>query len=98
VHVFVGHQPHQSIADLLQDIKGDSSRWINQRRFVSGRFRWQAGYGAFSYSRLHIDRVARYIERQEEHHRIRPFRDEYVGLLEEFGIAFDERYILQDVE
>jgi len=97
IHLFVGYKPHQSIPDLMQDVKGDSSKWINDRRFVHGRFQWQAGYGAFSYSQSHIGSVARYIERQEEHHRVKSFQREYRELLDAFGIAYDDRYVLRDV-
>ena len=97
LHVLVGYKPHQLIPDLLQDIKGSSSTWINERRFVSGQFSWQAGYGAFSYSHSQIDRVVKYIMNQEAHHKKKTFREEYIELLEHFNIKYDERYILQDV-
>ncbi len=97
IHVFVGYKPHQLIPDLLQDIKGSSSKWINKRQFVRGNFQWQAGYGAFSYSHSQIDSVVKYIQRQEEHHRKRTFQEEYVELLERFNIPHDERYILKDI-
>ena len=97
VHVFVGYSPHQLIADLLQDIKGGSSKWINMGQFVRGNFQWQAGYGAFSYSHSQIDSVVKYIQSQEEHHRKRTFQEEYVQLLERFNIPHDERYILKDI-
>ena len=97
LHVLVGYKPHQLIPDLLQDIKGSSSTWINERRFVSGQFSWQAGYGAFSYSHSQIDRVVKYIMNQEAHHKKKTFREEYIESLEYFNIEYDERYILQDV-
>ncbi len=97
LHVFVGYKPHQLIPDLLQDIKGSSSTWINKRGFVRGKFRWQAGYGAFSYSHSQIDNVVKYIMNQEEHHKKKTFREEYIELLERFKMEYDERYILQDV-
>ena len=98
IHIFVGYKPHQLIPDLLQDIKGYSSRWINEKGFIHGRFQWQAGYGAFSYSQSHIDSVVRYIMNQEQHHKKKTFRDEYIQLLEGFNISYDERYILKDIE
>ena len=97
LHVFVGYKPHQLIPDLLQDIKGCSSKWINDRRLVAGRFQWQQGYGAFSYSHSHIDRVVKYIQNQEEHHKIWTFRKEYLQFLEQFNVPYDERYVLEDV-
>ncbi len=98
VHVFIGYKPHQLIPDLLQDIKGSSSTWINKKGFVNGRFNWQESYGAFSYSHSHIDRVVKYIMNQEQHHRKKAFREEYLELLNKFEIDYDERYILKDIQ
>lgn len=98
IHIFVGYKPHQLIPNLLQDVKGDSSKWINDKRLVCGNFQWQAGYGAFSYSHSHIDRVVKYIKNQEEHHNKRTFKEEYSELLEKFAISYDEKYVLRDVE
>ncbi|HEX2955869.1 MAG TPA: IS200/IS605 family transposase [Chitinispirillaceae bacterium] len=98
IHIFVGYKPHQLIPDLLQDIKGDSSKWINNKRLVYGKFQWQEGYGAFSYSHSHIDRVVEYIKKQEEHHKRKCFKEEYMELLEKFAIPYNEKYILHDVQ
>lgn len=97
VHAFIGIKPVQSLSDLMQDIKGDSSKWINTNRLVKGKFEWQSGYGAFSYSLSQIDNVYKYIAHQEEHHKKRKFRDEYIHLLKEFGIDYDERYIFKEI-
>lgn len=97
VHVFVGYKPHQLIPDLLQDIKGSSSGWINKKGFVNGKFKWQAGYGAFSYSNSHIDWVVKYIMNQEEHHKKKTFSEEYLDLLKEYNIDYNEQYILYDI-
>ena len=69
VHLFFGMRPTQSLSDLMQAVKGDSSRWINDKQFVRGRFSWQEGYGAFSYSKSHVPNVIEYIHNQEQHHR-----------------------------
>ncbi|MFO7891021.1 MAG: IS200/IS605 family transposase [bacterium] len=98
VHVFVGYKPHQLIPDLLQDIKGNSSKWINDKGFVRVKFSWQAGYGAFSYSHSQIDNVVKYIINQEEHHKKKTFREEYLQLLKKFNVKFNERYILKDIK
>ena len=98
VHIFIGYKPHQLIPDLMQDVKGSSSKWINEKRFIKGKFNWQEGYGAFSYSHSQIDQVVRYINDQEKHHKKKTFREEYISLLKKFDIEFDERYILKDVE
>ena len=98
LHVFVGYKPHQLIPDLLQDIKGSSSKWINSRNLIKGRFRWQEGYGAFSYSHSHIDNVVKYIMNQEQHHSRKTFGEEYNELLKKFEVDYDEKYILEDVQ
>ena len=98
IHVFTGYKPHQLIPDLLQVIKGSSSAWINKKGFVKGKFRWQEGYGAFSYSHSHIDRVVKYIINQEQHHKKKTFKEEYIELLNRFNVDYDERYILKDIQ
>jgi putative transposase len=98
IHIFTGYKPHQLIPDLMQDVKGSSSKWINEKKFVKGKFSWQEGYGAFSYSHSQIDQVVRNINNQEKHHKKLTFREEYVLLLKKFNIQFDEKYILKDVE
>ena len=82
----------------MQDIKGSSSKWINQKGIIRGKFKWQAGYGAFSYSHSQIDLVVKYIRNQEQHHKRKSFQEEYRELLKRFDILYNERYILKDVE
>ncbi|HMI65565.1 MAG TPA: transposase [Cyclobacteriaceae bacterium] len=98
VHVFFGMKPAQSLSDLLQVIKANSSKWINERGFVKGRFEWQQGFGAFSYSKSQISDVIAYIQNQETHHQKRTFLDEYRNLLEEFDVDYDLRYIFRELE
>jgi putative transposase len=81
----------------MQDIKGGSSRWINERRFVYGKFSWQEGYGAFSYSKSDLPNVFRYIECQRQHHLKEKFIDEYVDLLNEFEIDYNTEFIFKPV-
>jgi len=97
IHIFIGYQPHQLIPDLLQDIKGSSSGWINNKGFTNGKFNWQEGYGAFSYSHSHIDRVVKYIMNQKQHHKKKTLSEEYLELLDKFNVEYDERYILKDI-
>jgi REP element-mobilizing transposase RayT len=97
-HVFFGMRPTQSLSDLMQDIKGDSSKWINNRGLIKGRFSWQEGYGAFSYNKSSVDRVIDYVKNQELHHRKKTFIEEYHELLEKFEVDFDERYLFIPVE
>ena len=98
IHIFFGMKPNQSISDLLQDIKGNSSKWINQTGYINTHFSWQEGYGAFSYSKSHVNRVIDYIKNQEIHHNIRTFTEEYLEFLKEHEIDFDGRYIFKPVE
>ena len=98
VHVFFGMRPDQSLPVLMQQVKGDSSKWINEKKFVHGKFSWQEGYGAFSYSKSQVPQVIKYIQRQEEHHRKTTFIEEYIRFLNAFEIEYDERYIFKPVE
>lgn len=97
LHIFVGYQPKESISELIKVVKGESSKWIREKQIVQGKFRWQEGFGAFSYSRSHICRVYKYIENQKEHHRKKTFMEEYIDLLEKYEIDYDERYIFKPV-
>jgi len=98
IHILIGMRPTQSISDLLQDIKGDSSKWINEHKFTDGKFSWQEGFGAFSYSKSQVSTVANYIEKQKQHHRKESFINEYKDILLEFEVGFNERYIFSPVE
>lgn len=97
LHIAIGYKPHQLIPDLLQDIKGNSSKWINEKKFIKGKFAWQAGYGAFSFSHSQLDAVVKYINNQMKHHKKQSFREEYIQLLMKYNIPFDEKYVLVDV-
>ena len=93
VHVFVGMKPTVAVSDLVRDIKAGSSGFINEKRWIPGRFNWQEGFGAFSHSHSEIDRVVRYIQQQEEHHRKKTFREEYLQVLNDFAVEYDNRYL-----
>jgi putative transposase len=97
IHILIGIHPTQSISDLIQDIKANSSKWINDKKFVKGRFEWQSGYGAFSYSRSQIKVVAAYIENQEKNHTKKTFKEEYIEFLQKFEIDYDEKFIFKDL-
>ena len=98
LHIFFGMRPIQSLSDLMQDIKGRSSKWINEKKFIEEKFEWQEGYGAFSYSKSHVAKVVRYVQNQEAHHREITFTEEYQKFLEKFEIEYDERYIFKALE
>jgi len=93
VHILIGLKPDLALSDLVRDIKAGSSGFINRKGWVRGRFGWQEGFGAFSYSRSQLDTVIRYIQNQQKHHAKKSFRQEYVELLEKFGVEYDARYI-----
>ena len=93
IHAFVGLRPAMAISDLVRDIKNNSSNFINEKRLVKGRFLWHEGYGAFSYSHSHIQNVYDYILNQEEHHRKKTFKEEYIDFLKKFEIEYNEKYL-----
>jgi len=98
IHVFVGLKPAMRISDLVRDIKNNSTNFINDNKFLKGKFSWQDGYGAFSYSHSHIERVYNYISNQERHHKKRSFREEYLELLKKFNISHEEKYLFDWIE
>lgn len=97
VHCFLGLKPVVSVSELMKSVKAKSSKYINDHRLTRDHFEWQDGYGVFSYSHSQIDRVFKYIENQEEHHKKQTFKEEYLELLKKFKIDYDERYIFQDL-
>jgi REP element-mobilizing transposase RayT len=98
VHILIGLNSHQSIAELMQHVKADSSKWINERKLTPGRFRWQEGYGAFSHSQDNIPKVIEYIQKQEENHARKSFQKEYRQMLERFEVEYNDRYVFHDPE
>jgi len=98
VHALVSMNPKQSPSDLMFHVKRSSSLWINENRFVVGKFSWQEGFGAFSYGKSQIPNVATYIEKQEIHHKKRNFMEEYLDFLKLFEIEYDERYVFKPIE
>ena len=98
LHLLIGMKPDIALSDLVRDVKASSSKFINERHWVMGRFHWQEGFGAFSYSRSHLDKVINYIQNQEKHHSKTSFKSEYLGLLKKFDIAFEDKYIFDFIE
>ena len=96
VHLLIGLRPEQSISDLMKDVKSNSSRWINEQNFIKGKFAWQEGYGAFTYSKSQLPRLISYIENQEEHHRKKTFQEEYLKILEEQKVEYNPQYLFKD--
>ena len=98
VHILISMNPKQAPSDLMYHIKRSSSLWINENKYVSGKFSWQEGFGAFSYGKSQIPTIAHYIENQQNHHRKKTFLDEYLEFLQAFEIQYDARYIFKPVE
>ena len=98
VHIFVGLRSSMSIADLARDIKNNSSNFINEEKFLKGKFSWQEGYGAFSYGHSQVERVYQYILNQEAHHKEKSFKAEYCEFLEKFDLEFDDKYLFDWVD
>jgi REP element-mobilizing transposase RayT len=98
VHILIGLRPAMALADLVREIKTSSADFVNQKKWVRGRFSWQEGYGAFSYGHSQLGTIIRYIQNQEQHHRRRTFKDEYLTWLKKFEVTFEEKYIFQFIE
>ena len=98
IHSFIGLRPSMAISDLVRDIKNNSSNFANENKFLKGKFSWQEGYGAFSYSHSHIQRVYNYILNQEKHHKKKTFKEEYIGFLNKFNLECNEKYLFEWIE
>jgi REP element-mobilizing transposase RayT len=95
VHILISFNPTISLSDLTRDVKATSSAFINEKKWLRGTFRWQDGFGAFSYSKSQIDQVAKYILDQAEHHKRKSFREEYLNLLKKNDIYYEEKYLFE---
>ncbi|WP_042721333.1 IS200/IS605 family transposase [Flavobacterium sp. B17] len=98
VHILVSIGPTVLISDLVRDIKAASSKFINEKEWMRGKFNWQEGYGAFSYSKSSVDSVVKYILNQEEHHKKKTFKEEYLDFMEKFAIEYDSKYLFEWIE
>lgn len=98
VHLFFGLPVKLAISDLLQTVKANSSKWINENGFSKHKFQWQDGFGAFSYSKSQRDVVIKYILNQEVHHQKETFKTEYLKLLQNFDVDFNEKYLFDIFE
>ena len=93
VHILCRLSRNLSPADLIRELKRESSKWVKTKGVALAGFSWQAGYGAFSISPTHVDALAAYIANQAEHHKQESFQDEFRRLLEKYKIEYDERYV-----
>ena len=92
IHIFIGYNLNQTIPHLVEKIKTSSNHWITDKNLTRFKFYWQKGYGAFSHSHSQVDIVAKYVLNQEEHHRKKSFRKEYIEMLNDFKITFKDEY------
>jgi putative transposase len=97
-HILIGLKPHTALSDLIRDVKSDSSIFINEKKWFRGKFNWQEGFGAFSYGHSQLQSVIKYIQNQDEHHKKRSFKQEYLTLLRRFCIVFKEPYLFEWIE
>jgi len=98
VHLFIGLKPSMALSDLMREVKNNTSNFINEQKWLKQKFNWQEEFGAFSYSHSHIDKVYKYVLNQEEHHKKKTFREEYIGLLNKFEIPHEERFLFEWIE
>jgi putative transposase len=98
IHILMSIKPNIAISDLVRDLKANSSKWINEKGFLVGKFLWQEGFGAFSYAQSQLDVVIAYINNQEKYHKKITFKDEYLELLQKFNVEYDEKYLFESVE
>lgn len=96
LHLLISTKPNCNLSDLVRDIKTNASKWINEKRFVNGKFQWQNGFGAFTVSQSQLQKITNYIKNQEEHHKVKSFREEYVDFLKAYNIDFNTQYIFED--
>lgn len=98
VHIVFGMRPSQSVSDLIRQVKGGSSAWINDLKFIPDKFRWQDGYGAFSYSRSQLPALIHYVNNQEIHHQKKTFLEEYTEILDKTETEYDRRFLFHEFD
>ena len=98
VHLLIGLRPDMALSDLMREVKAVSSEFINEQKWMPGKFAWQEGFGAFSYATSQLPAVIEYIERQQEHHAKRSFREEYRLLLEKFQVSYEDKYLFNELK
>lgn len=95
IHILIGYNVNKLIPDLVEEIKTSTNTWIKEKRLSRFKFDWQKGYGAFTYSRSEIDNVVKYILSQKEHHKKKPFKEEYLDMLEKNDVIFSNEYLFE---
>ena len=97
MHCFLGLRPAVSISELMKEVKAKSSKYINDHNLTKERFEWQPGYGVFSYRQRDVDQIYHYVKNQEGHHQKQSFNAEYLDLLKEFEVEYDEQYLFKEL-
>ena len=97
IHILIGMKPDCALSNLIRDVKANSSKFINEKKFVGGKFEWQTGFGAFTLGHSQLNIIINYIKNQEEHHKTKFFREEYVELLRRYEIDFKTEYIFEQI-
>jgi len=97
MHCFLGLKPVVAVSELMKVVKAKSSKYINDHNLTKERFEWQPGYGVFSYRQRDIDQIYYYVKNQETHHQEQLFKDEYLELLKEFEVGYDEQCLFQEL-
>lgn len=97
IHLLVGVKPNCSLSDLVRDIKAGSSKYVNDHKWVIGRFEWQEGFGAFSLGQSQLDDIFSYIRNQEEHHQKKSFMEEYQEFLKLYQVDYKTEYLFEKV-
>lgn len=98
IHIFFGMDPTNYIPEFVKVVKVESTNFINENKFLAKKFQWQEGYGIFSHSRSNRSCVINYILNQQDHHKKNTFRQEYLKILSDLKIEFDDRYLFDFFE
>ena len=98
LHILLSIKPNCLLSDLIRDIKASSSKLINEKKIIAGKFQWQEGFGSFSVSQSQLDKIIAYIDNQETHHQKTSFKQEYIEFLNSYKIEFDEKYVFDWIE
>jgi REP element-mobilizing transposase RayT len=93
LHIFIGMKPSCCLSDFVRELKKSSNAFIKEKKLCKYDFNWQEGFGAFSYSRSHIENVINYIKNQKEHHKTQTLKNEFLDYLSEYNIDYDHKYL-----
>jgi|SRR6266487_3228544 len=97
LHMLVGFRPHDSMSEVMKVVKEGSQDWINDKHCTHNKFKWQESFGAFSHTKSQVPGVIKYILNQKQHHHKQTFLEEYISILDAFGIEYDKRYIFKEL-